>query len=305
MNVNLNLPIELGVIHQDICGLKSQVAALAQPDPQTPLAVIGFTADAGEIGGPQTDASARLQSFIPNAVFFGGDNIYDGAVTADKLNAAWAAFSWAVAKKIAFPAIGNHDRDGDPTGAFTVNKFASETGGNSYYSVRIGNAEFFVLDDGIDTDGDSVSTDLTDIRHAQYWWLSNAIRSSAALFKVVVIHHPFVSTAEDQTFTSLDWNFESLGIDLVLSGHVHGAEHFMRQGMHILNNGSVNTEKYEMNVGLFGTTDATQLIWVDTSAGGSESVSSVVKITVYPRKLWVENVRVSNGQIIHSFGIHR
>ena len=100
MQVNLNLPIELGAIRQDICTLKSQVAALTQPDPQTPLAVFGFTADAGTIGAAQTAASARLQSFAPNAVFFGVDNIYDGNVTADKLDAAFAAFSWAVARKI-------------------------------------------------------------------------------------------------------------------------------------------------------------------------------------------------------------
>ena len=79
----------------------------------------------------------------------------------------------------------------------------------------------------------------------------------------------------------------------------------MRQGMHILNNGSVNPTKHTLNVGLFGSTAGVQTIWKDVSGDPGKSVSSVVKITAYPNQLWVENVRVSDGQIFHSFGINR
>lgn len=107
--------------------------------------------------------------------------------------------------------------------------------GRGYYSWRIGDIEFFVLD------GNLALRERQEpgFRGRQRAWLAEALKASTARWKIAVHHQPAYSSDEDdygdsytgpttggdaeirQDFVDL---YERYGVDLVLSGHIHSYE---------------------------------------------------------------------------------
>ncbi|BBC71968.1 conserved hypothetical protein [Altererythrobacter sp. B11] len=107
--------------------------------------------------------------------------------------------------------------------------------GRGYYSYRIGDAEFFVLD------GNLALRERQEpgFRKAQRAWLDQALGASTARWKIALHHQPAYSSDDDDygngyaapttggdpeiraDFVDL---YERHGVDLALSGHIHGYE---------------------------------------------------------------------------------
>lgn len=107
--------------------------------------------------------------------------------------------------------------------------------GRGYFSRRIGDIEFFVLDGNLALH----EREQPGWRAAQRTWLEAALRASTARWKVGVHHQPAYSSDDDdygdsaagptsggdpeirKDFVDL---YERYGVDLVLSGHIHSYE---------------------------------------------------------------------------------
>jgi tartrate-resistant acid phosphatase type 5 len=110
---------------------------------------------------------------------------------------------------------GNHDIAGDST--------SRVLGANRFYRWSAGELDFFVLDSNRAADP------------AQAEWLEEQLRESASPVKVAVFHHsPYtVGLHENDQDVRRLWVplFERYGVRLVLTGHNHGYEHSVLNGV--------------------------------------------------------------------------
>lgn len=161
-------------------------------------------------------------------------------------------------KVVAIP--GNHDLDIDYGKAFY--DFFKTPG--RYYSRRIGNVEFFAIDDGILTNEQYLYPDWRGQLSEPARWLKEAMSASQAPWKIVMIHHNSYSSANTghSDYDYLKWPFKDWGADLVLNGHVHGYEHNYVQhpvrgnnGIHILTIGfgGHSLISYSVGAGSYGS----------------------------------------------------
>lgn len=227
-----------------------------------------FVADTGDPGSEQTALAALLTNWACDAYLFGGDNSYNGEAEIDN---DWAAFDAFITAEKVFPALGNHDIDGANTYAPHVAKFSYLPGNRRYYNKVLGNGlvELFVLHSGYNTAGTLVEPDGNAVDSTQYDWFVAALAASTARWKIVMFHHPYVTSSDEPTDpkTALNWGFEEMGVHLVLNGHAHLNEVLTRKGMTIINNGG--TVRLDGDTGLapIGTTLGTRIDWVnDTEA---------------------------------------
>lgn len=107
--------------------------------------------------------------------------------------------------------------------------------GRGYYSYRIGDIDFFVLDGNLDLR----ERQEPGFRAQQRAWLEQALAQSSARWKIAVHHQPAFSSDDDdygdsysapasggdpeiqRDFVDL---YQRYGVDLVLSGHIHSYE---------------------------------------------------------------------------------
>lgn len=110
-------------------------------------------------------------------------------------------------KSITVIADGSHDDCADIRGYVAVS--------SCLYSKVFGKVQFFVLDGN---EPFSCST-------TQLQWVKDRLAASQAMYKVVVIHEPFVTVKSDHppngAFSCFDPVFQSNNVDLVLQGHNH------------------------------------------------------------------------------------
>lgn len=161
-------------------------------------------------------------------------------------------------KVIAIP--GNHDLDIDYGKAFyDFFKMPSR-----YFSRRIGNVEFFAIDDGILTNEQYLYPDWRGQLSEPARWLKEAMSASQAPWKIVMIHHNAYSSANSghSDYDYMKWPFKDWGADLVLNGHVHGYEHNYVQhpvrgnnGIHVLTIGfgGHSLISYSVGAGSYGS----------------------------------------------------
>jgi len=182
---------------------------------------------------------AAIDQEHPAFVSIGGDIVYSGADAKD-----WAVWdtetkTWRDHNIPIYPALGNHDLNGDQESAL-ANYFARfpQLSHSRFYSVRIGNSLMLVLDSSFD----ETSGPQGDWLHAQL----DALPASVE-FVFLVLHHPPYSRSSDEkiyggghsarpTEQALAKMLEAQQQRLhariiVFSGHVHNYERHEHNGV--------------------------------------------------------------------------
>lgn len=202
--------------------------------------VIGLTSDQGVPDANATAVAARLTEWNCDAVIFGGDNRYDPHTFA----AAWAPFSSFISSQKALAALGNHDT---ADWAAHASQFAYNGGNGRYFRRSLGNGllDVFVLHSGRDSSWNVVEPDGNTVGSVQHQWFVAQLALSTARWKVVVLHHPPVTSCADanRADTNLDWP-EFAQVDALICGHVHLSEWLTCRGVPVINvSGGVLTDR--------------------------------------------------------------
>jgi len=143
-----------------------------------------------------------------------GDNIYPNGSGRHFARNFERPFADLIAGRVKFYAVlGNHDVDAGRQDQVRYPLF--NMGGESYYKFERsgGSIEFFMLD--------STALDAT-----QATWLENSLKSSKAIWKIAVFHHPVYSSGKkhgsaEELKKLLEPIFIRYGVNVVFSGHDH------------------------------------------------------------------------------------
>lgn len=118
------------------------------------------------------------------------------------------------------PAKGNHDRSRE---LFLAN--FPDIGDETYYSVEHDSLLFIILD----------STEDLKPRSEQYLWLQKMLGSEGCGAKIVILHHPILSSGYKPGESGLELfllsMFEDTGVVAVFSGHHHNYERLEYNGI--------------------------------------------------------------------------
>jgi hypothetical protein len=199
------------------------------------------------------DVTELLASSAPHLTLHGGDFEYDST----------ALDSWSEAVRAMQPlmqqgpfhlAIGNNDR----VGTAELEQMYDRLFGRRddalplrYHAFTYGGVRFFVLDSEV--------AGLSDPASAQLTWLKDELRAAHedpdVRFSVVAFHRPlFTLSRYFQSNFSMEHNltplFERFDVRLVLAGHVHGFEHYLRRGVHYVVDGGGGALTYDLEESL-------------------------------------------------------
>lgn len=250
---------------------------------------LGFVADTGVVGDNQTLISDQLVAMDADAVIFGGDNFYPASGT---YNDAWSIF--APVLPTAIVARGNHDDDEADVEAEYAGRFPQYPRACRYYNVVLGAGlvEVFVLHSGRKSNWTSSEPDGNTIGSQQHAWFVAAIAASTATYKIVVMHHPFMTSAtgSNRYDTGLDWDFESHGVDLVLHGHNH-----INEGMTV--NGSLQI------IGLGGTSNPNSTCGITLRGDASTIEQSALDWVVEGRPCAAKIIATENNLSVQIFDV--
>jgi len=177
-----------------------------------------------------------IGSTDPIAVFHTGDLVDEGLDRTE-----WDHFNEIASELIEntefYPARGNHDL---PLDTFLDNFVLPNN--ERWYSIELAGIHFIVLDSNYDTGEYSL----------QYRWLEAELKSmqNKTDFIAVVMHHPPFSTGTNiqdekglrHTLVPL---FKAYGVDIVFSGHFHGYERLMADGIYYVVTGGGGAPLYD------------------------------------------------------------
>lgn len=143
-----------------------------------------------------------------------------------------------------FPTLGNHDWIANEAclyqGMLPYFSYFTLPGNQSYYDFVAGSVHFFALDsDSHEPDGNK-----KDLK--QYRWLVEQVKLSKAPFKIAYFHHAPFSSGKHGSYEKMRWDFASMGIDVVMSGHDHNYERIERDGIVYFVNGVGGAPLYSM-----------------------------------------------------------
>lgn len=143
---------------------------------------------------------------------------------------------------------GNHDYDGSNETLiddyFPTALQSNNNSGKYYYSVVLGECEFFFINDNdaasgnsgqelIDNAGGISATQAAFQASTAGQWIVNKIAASTAKWKIMCIHHPVWSSSSTGTGNAANrWAWKNLGIHLVLQAHNHGIERIYKDGIY-------------------------------------------------------------------------
>jgi tartrate-resistant acid phosphatase type 5 len=173
-------------------------------------------------------AVRRARTF--DVVVTTGDNFYNPDGTATQGNYFSPERCLLAAPAVRWRAVwGNHDVAGLSTGTILGAR-------SRWYSWTLGGAEFFMLDSN------------QPGNEQQRAWLENALRSSAAVVKIAVFHHPAYTaglhTNNEGVRRAWVGLFKRYGVALVLSGHNHDYEHSRVDGLDYVVSGGGGASLY-------------------------------------------------------------
>jgi 3',5'-cyclic AMP phosphodiesterase CpdA len=146
-----------------------------------------------------------------------------------------------------YPVMGNHDEGSHYYERYF--KSLRDTGGN--YSFDWGRVHFVVLDfnNGIDADDENVA------------WLEQDLQGHQDVDFIVVCHHMpvYFSDSGDVSLptkmqTILAPIYEQYGVKLVLSGHLHGYQHHLKNNIHYVISAGGGGKLYDVSLPLEGST---------------------------------------------------
>jgi 3',5'-cyclic AMP phosphodiesterase CpdA len=173
--------------------------------------------DFGTGGTAERDMGVAMRAFESNhpaAVLVTlGDNDYTESPTAFHRN--WTAyFGWLGGAGVSVTGtLGNHDVRVDG-GRYEFDELNMP---RAFYKRTIGDVQFFILNSNT-------------VGPRQTAWLANALAGSAALWKIVVYHHPAWTCGAYRSNAAVVKNwvplFEKYNVNLVLSGHDHNYQRF-------------------------------------------------------------------------------
>ena len=275
--------------------------------------MIAYSADSGINNDDQTAMAASMAGHFPDIYLFGGDNNYPSGEQVTLEN-NWAAFSSPISQNVVFPALGNHDMDTSPLGDEQTTKFSYLPNNKRYYHIffQEGSVDIFVLNSGLNTARVSVEPDGFVIGSDQYNWFISQVGNSEGIFKIVMFHHPFVTGVSNAVVNGrlnedMNWRFEQLGIDLVLNGHSHTAQHLISNSLNILDvSSSVNVLRdMSSSETIYGSeADNTKLIWGYANPGESGD-RLYATIEIVGRSIISTVRRIDNANPVYAFAINK
>ncbi|MCH9028404.1 MAG: metallophosphoesterase, partial [Bacteroidetes bacterium] len=219
---------------------------------QTKFAVIG---DYGYSSSAEADISDMIDTWNVDFIITLGDNNYNNgsASTIDK-NIGRDYNQWI------YPYVGSYPPGGSPD---NINRFFPSLGNHDYntanaqpyidyftlpnnerwYTFSWGNVDFYVLDSKLAYD--------EQIRQEQIAWLENETSNSTADWKIVYFHYPPYSSRFGAIPMRFDFN--SMDIDMVLSGHDHLYERLEIDGLTYIINGLGGKSIYDTSPPISGS----------------------------------------------------
>lgn len=191
--------------------------------------------DFGLAGDAEFQVSELVKSWQTDFIITTGDNNYpDGKLSTIKQNISQyygdyiynydapeeyrcngQAFDEGVNRF--FPSPGNHDGY-NRNGIVPYLNFFTLPGIERYYKFTWGPVTFFSLN--------SYNDNLPE----QKTWLEEQILLAGTPFKVVYFHHPPYSEGPHGNFGAMQWDFHSMGIDVVFCGHDHTYNKIVKKG---------------------------------------------------------------------------
>jgi acid phosphatase type 7 len=162
-----------------------------------------------------------------------GDNAYDSGTDVEYQTKVFDVYSTMLRKSATWPALGNHDTAQATSAPASLPYFqifsppsAGQAGGvasgsKHYYSYNVGNIHFVVLDS---------MASARNVGGAMLNWLQSDLAANTKEWTIAYWHHPpYTKGAHDSDTDaeSIEMRnnamplLESLGVDLVLSGHSH------------------------------------------------------------------------------------
>lgn len=211
------------------------------------LARFGIIGDYGDDTDGEKRVAEKLDKHNPEFIITLGDNNYrDGCWdTIDKNIGKYYAnyignykgiYGHGAKENRFYPSLGNHDWNAVGSkcmykGELPYLSYFTLPNNGRYYDFKKGPVHFFAVDsDGHEPDGNKIGS-------VQYEWLKKSLHDSNACFKVVYFHHAAYSSGEHGSDKAMQWKFEDLGADVVLSGHDHDYERITHNGMTYIVNG--------------------------------------------------------------------
>lgn len=200
------------------------------------------------------------------------------------------------------PALGNHDLYNYSYAAWewyfsSAINLSKLSGNYRYYNHRVGTLiEFFIVNSAFgnattigrfNSEPDGITPN-----SVQAMWLKNALLTSTAKWKIVVMHHPpysSTSTEHLNTYSNLRWDFKAWGADMVMTGHNHLYERLLIDGLTITVNGLGGDEK---NPALYPSRSGSVIQYLDNF--GAQL------ITAYSDSLNCKFMNI-NSQVIDNF----
>lgn len=208
--------------------------------------------DFGSAGMSEYHVAEMVKSWNPDFIVSAGDNnYYDGKMNSIKVNVTqfygdyiynydapneYKCNGKAFHEQINrfFPTPGNHDAANKDKLTPYYN-FFTLPGNESYYTYKWGPVSFFSIN--------SVEGDL----NKQKSWLANEVKLSDAPFKIVFFHHPPYSSGGHGNNAFMQWDFKSMGVDVVFTGHDHiydRIEKLDEKGLYYIVNGLGGANAY-------------------------------------------------------------
>lgn len=165
-------------------------------------------------------------------VLAAGDNIYPNGAGRYFSKNFEQPYAEMLKEEVKFyTTLGNHDVEEGRSDQLHYPLF--NMGGANYYTIGRGNGlvDYFMLD-------------TTNLDRTQMNWLDNSLRSSKAIWKIAVFHHPIYSSAKKHGSNSklqkqLEPLFKIHNVQVVFAGHDHvyerirpqqGIQHFVTGG---------------------------------------------------------------------------
>jgi tartrate-resistant acid phosphatase type 5 len=134
-----------------------------------------------------------------------------------------------------FPTPGNHD-SGNADGLIPYYNFFTLPGNESYYKFSWGPVTFFSIN--------TVEGDLQEQKN----WLEQQRSVSVSPFQIVFFHYSPYSSGPHGSFSGTQWDYNTLGIDIIFTGHDHLYERIEKKGeedVHYIINGLGGCSIYE------------------------------------------------------------
>jgi len=199
---------------------------------------------------PKSEAVAgQALVMAPDLLLHGGDFQYRSSPT-DTWSAMFANLAPLLRSAVFQACIGNHEFDSEEESGELYDRLFSGQGGSQerWYAFTYGPLHILMLD--------SESGALSDPAGAQVAWAERALDAAVSEGRtpILAFHRPTYSLSKHwRSDTALRDSVHGLalrhGVPLVLSGHVHGYEHFVVDDIHYVVDGGGGALTYDLEEG--------------------------------------------------------